>query len=352
FKANLRVTKPLFNEILSKIEHLIAPRHNRGLLGRVKLASTLRFLAQGSYQKGVGNEFNTAIAQSTFSETLEQTLTAMERELAYTINVNLTNQEKVDANSYFYEKLPVENVAMVKLASTLRFLAQGSYQKGVGNEFNTAIAQSMFTDTLEQTLTAMERELAYTINVNLTNQEKVDANSYFYEKLPVENVAMCVDGSHIRIIAPHENPTDYYNRKGFYSLNALMICDHRSLIRFVDARFFGSDHDSYIFNSSPISSYLDNKWNSGERDSAYPAKPWLIKPNRNSASGSSEALFNTQHANARSIIERTIGALKNRFRCIHAERQLHYTPKKCIKIVNVCCMLHNLLIMNGIILDE
>ncbi|XP_041769569.1 putative nuclease HARBI1 [Anopheles merus] len=192
----------------------------------------------------------------------------------------------------------------------------------------------------------MERELAYTINVNLTNQEKVDAYSYFYEKLPVENVVMCVDGTHIRIIAPHENPTDYYNRKGFYSLNALMICDHRSLIRFVDARWFcGSDHDCYIINSSPISSYLDNKWNSGERIKilAYPAKPWLIKPNRNPASGSSEVLFNTQHANARSIIERTIRALKNRFRCIHAERQLHYTPKKCVKNVKVCYILHNLL---------
>ena len=46
----------------------------------------------------------------------------------------------------------------------------------------------------------MERVLAYTINVNSRNQEKVDANNYFYEKLPVENVAMCVDGTHIRII--------------------------------------------------------------------------------------------------------------------------------------------------------
>lgn len=43
-------------------------------------------------------------------------------------------------------------------------------------------------------------------------------------------------------------------------------------------------------------------------------------------------------------VERTIGVLKNLFRCIFllGARQLHYRTEKVAKIVNVCCALHNL----------
>lgn len=44
------------------------------------------------------------------------------------------------------------------------------------------------------------------------------------------------------------------------------------------------------------------------------------------------------------MVERTIGVLKNRFRCVLGARQLHYTPEMAAKITAVCAALHNICI--------
>lgn len=44
------------------------------------------------------------------------------------------------------------------------------------------------------------------------------------------------------------------------------------------------------------------------------------------------------------MVERTIGVLKNRFRCLLGARQLHYTPQMAGKITAVCAALHNICI--------
>lgn len=46
----------------------------------------------------------------------------------------------------------------------------------------------------------------------------------------------------------------------------------------------------------------------------------------------------------RVVIENTFGRLKNRWRCLHRDRTLHYRPEKCARIILACCVLHNIAI--------
>lgn len=57
---------------------------------------------------------------------------------------------------------------------------------------------------------------------------------------------------------------------------------------------------------------------------------------------SPEAHYNKVHATARNTVERAIGILKGRFRCLLAHRVLHYHPDTVAKIVVACCVLHNI----------
>lgn len=43
-------------------------------------------------------------------------------------------------------------------------------------------------------------------------------------------------------------------------------------------------------------------------------------------------------------MERTIGVLKNRWRCLIGHRVLHYHSDVAAKIINACCVLHNMCI--------
>lgn len=58
--------------------------------------------------------------------------------------------------------------------------------------------------------------------------------------------------------------------------------------------------------------------------------------------------YNRRFRLERMIIERCIGVIKMRFRCILNERRLRYHPTKASRIFISCVVLHNLLILNGI----
>ncbi|KAJ8912376.1 hypothetical protein NQ315_014744, partial [Exocentrus adspersus] len=110
--------------------------------------------------------------------------------------------------------------------------------------------------------------------------------------------------------------------------------------------------------------HMHRSYHDGERntwllgDSGYPQQPWLMTPFRNPAENYPEARYNRAHIVARNCVERCIGVLKTRFRCLLRaepalkERMLRYAPQICGVIINACSVLHNICIRHGIPLDD
>lgn len=48
----------------------------------------------------------------------------------------------------------------------------------------------------------------------------------FYKQAQFPNVIGCIDGTHVRILAPSTDENAYVNRKGFHSINVQAVCDH------------------------------------------------------------------------------------------------------------------------------
>lgn len=81
-------------------------------------------------------------------------------------------------------------------------------------------------------------------------------------------------------------------------------------------------------------------------DSAYGLSPWLMKIIENENLNIDQQRFNRDLSKTRQIVERCIGILKMRFRCILGERKLRYLPQKAGNIIYSCATLHNFLIVN------
>ena len=107
----------------------------------------------------------------------------------------------------------------------------------------------------------------------------------------------------------------------------------------VDACSPGSCHDSFIWKMSDARRFFSAMHSEGFRnvwllgDSGYPLESYLITPYKNPVFGTAQHTFNLSHASARNIVERSIGVLKSRLRCLQSV--LSYVPSK----VNNQCML-------------
>ncbi|XP_049272061.1 putative nuclease HARBI1 [Rhipicephalus sanguineus] len=83
-------------------------------------------------------------------------------------------------------------------------------------------------------------------------------------------------------------------------------------------------------------------------DSGYPLEPWLMIPVPGHPRGvSPECLYNKELSSMRHVVERCIGMLKSRFRCLQRYRTLFYSPDRAGAIVSACASLHNIALEEG-----
>ncbi|CAH1645625.1 unnamed protein product [Spodoptera littoralis] len=217
-------------------------------------------------------------------------------------------------------------------------------------QYQTLVGQSVSQTTVSRAV----RQVTEALNSILLQyviwpkdvQDRNKIKRQFY-KFGIPGVLGCIDGTHIAILRPVEHEERFFNRKGYHSLNVMIICDAELNILYVDASSPGSAHDSSVWQSSPIWNHMRELCNAGEHvfllgDSGYPLRTNMMTPILNTVEGTPEHHFYQLHVTARNTVERCIGVLKARFRCLLAARALHYDPITAGKIVNACCVLHNI----------
>ncbi|RXN19419.1 nuclease HARBI1 [Labeo rohita] len=118
----------------------------------------------------------------------------------------------------------------------------------------------------------------------------------------------------------------------------------------------GSVHDALVLRRSPL--YQQALYPPAGYcllgDGGYPCLQHpiaIMTPYRQAVAGQVEARYNRHHAPARNIIERTFGMLKTRWHAIFL-RALEIRPLFAPKVIAACCILHNICMIGGDLLEE
>uniref|UniRef100_A0A8C3I5I3 DDE Tnp4 domain-containing protein n=1 Tax=Chrysemys picta bellii TaxID=8478 RepID=A0A8C3I5I3_CHRPI len=138
------------------------------------------------------------------------------------------------------------------------------------------------------------------------------------------NCGGAIDGTHIPILAPDHQASQYINRKGYFSMVLQALVDHRGRFININVGWPGKVHDARVFRNSGLFRRLqegiyfpDHKITTGDvempivilGDPAYPLMPWLMKP-YTGALDSEKELFNYWLSKCRMVVECAFGRLK------------------------------------------
>ena len=174
-------------------------------------------------------------------------------------------------------------------------------------------------------------------------------------------VVGAIDGTHIPIIKPDNSASDYFNRKGYYSILMQAVVDFRGLFLDVYIGWPGKVHDARVLANSALYKRANARellpnWTRALGgvdvpllilgDPAYPLLPWLMKPYlENQQSSLEQRHFNYRQSRARMTVENAFGRLKGRWRCLM--KRMDTSIANVPNVVATCVVLHNFCELHG-----
>lgn len=172
----------------------------------------------------------------------------------------------------------------------------------------------------------------------------------------IPEVVGFIDGTHIRLTHASNEENDYYNRKGYPSIQLQVVVDNDLLTTSVYTAWPGCTHDARVLRNSA----LYQKAEAGAlilenhhilADNAYPLKNWLISPVNKYGNLSPQTIrFNEKLPSARQTIEKAFGIMRSRFRILR-DMPVRNTEVIC-KLILTTCKPHNMCIMHSDRVDE
>ncbi|XP_026279679.1 putative nuclease HARBI1 [Frankliniella occidentalis] len=239
----------------------------------------------------------------------------------------------------------------LKVLCALHFFANGNFQKPNERNYDLAMSQPSVSRAIDEVVNVMNR--LDILQAHIRFPREYNERRLVIHKNSLASDLKCVigyvDGTHIPIKRPTEREDIFVNRKGYHSINVQITCDTDLVILNVVAQFPGCTDDAYIWAGCSIRERMVAIYNEGRGescwllgDSGYPEEPWLHTPIPDAAEGSKERVYTEKHCSARNAVVRCIRILKGRFLCLSKIRALDYHHLKVSKMVNACCVLHNI----------
>lgn len=249
----------------------------------------------------------------------------------------------------------------IQFCSVLNFYASGSYQRRVGSDAFAFLSQTVVSRCVRAysfviATKIMDRFVQFPQSATEIKKLHDDLQS----KVDFPGAFAIVDGSLIAMAAVSRLVEHaLITRKHFHAVNTQFVIDINMSFLSVNARYPGSTHDALIWRASLVNTSLRRLYNRMESewnffllaDNGYPLQPWLLKPYDNPDT-TAKKLYNKNHRKLRSLVERAIGLLKARFRCLLNESKLRYDRLMAGYIIYACSTLHNFLIAKNYPVDD
>uniref|UniRef100_A0A8C5AJ18 Putative nuclease HARBI1 n=1 Tax=Gadus morhua TaxID=8049 RepID=A0A8C5AJ18_GADMO len=219
---------------------------------------------------------------------------------------------------------------VVQLTNALRLFAKGDFQSEVADigKLSQPAVSRYLTEVAKAIGGLARRYIKFP-----TGDELNIIKEAFYEHARMPGVIGLVDGSLFPIKAPKEDEATYVCRKGYHAINIQAIGDHNMLIRHLVAKWPGSSHDAFVFNTSGLSGWLLG-------DSGYLLKPFLLTPVANERTPQ-DMRYNQAHKKCRARVE--LKGLCMVWRCHDMSGgYLQYTPEKVVLFIKATAVLHNI----------
>ena len=200
----------------------------------------------------------------------------------------------------------------------------------------------------------------------------------YYDLWQFPNCIGSLDGKHVKIVAPPESGSEFYNHKGFFSVVLMALVNANYEFTYVDVGTNGRISDGGVWGKSALKNAIENgsldipgitRLPGSEAavphvivaDEAFGLKQYLMRPYPGRHIPREERIFNyrykiTMHwhrrmtklafccrlSRARRIVENAFGILCNRWRFLLSTINLS-SIERIIQLVLAACALHNFL---------